>query len=124
MSLRLKSRAGSRAGPEQSDLVYRVVTMTGEISPRADVARHDHTLRRRSLRVRGAGGHDRRRCRLEEYDSTMPRGPFRLVQPWGHDKARQATLQSEHVTVGEAFEQMDRPAEQMARTGVPFDAVE
>ena len=60
---------------------------------------------------------------MSEYDSTMPRGPFRLVQPWGHDKARQATLQSEHPTIGEAFEQMDRLAEQMGRTGVPSDAV-
>jgi uncharacterized protein YbbK (DUF523 family) len=54
----------------------------------------------------------------------MPRPPFRLVQPWGPDKARQATLQSEHSTVEDAFEQIDRLATRMVRMGVPADAIE
>jgi hypothetical protein len=49
---------------------------------------------------------------------------FRLVQPWGTDKARQATIVSEHATAGEAFDEMDRLAEQMVRTGAQGDAIE
>ena len=50
--------------------------------------------------------------------------PFRIVQPWGPDKSRQATLISEHATVEEAFSEIDRLAAQMIRTGAPSDAVE
>ena len=56
----------------------------------------------------------------------MNRAPlqFRIVQPWGPDKARQATLISEHRTVAEAFGEIDRLSEQMVRTGAPSDGVE
>ncbi len=48
---------------------------------------------------------------------------FRIVQPWGPDKARQATLISEHATAAEAFREIDRLASEMVRTGSPSDAV-
>jgi hypothetical protein len=54
----------------------------------------------------------------------MVRGPFRIVQPWGQDKARQATLISEHSTAVEAFREIDRLASEMVRTGAPSNAVE
>lgn len=54
----------------------------------------------------------------------MPTAPFRVVQPWGPDKARQSTLISEHVTAEEAFAFIERFAEQAARTGAQSDAVE
>jgi hypothetical protein len=50
--------------------------------------------------------------------------PYRAVQPWGTDKARQATLVSEHATAREAFEEIDRLAERLVKTGAPSDAVE
>ena len=49
---------------------------------------------------------------------------FRVVQPWGPDKARQSTLISEHATATEAFREIDRFASEMIRTGAPSDAVE
>ena len=49
---------------------------------------------------------------------------FRIVQPWGPEKARQASLISEHPTAVEAFREIDRLAAQMVRTGAPSDAVE
>ena len=49
---------------------------------------------------------------------------FRVVQPWGPDKARQATLISEHASAAEAFAEIDRLSAQMVRTGAPNDAVE
>ena len=49
---------------------------------------------------------------------------FRVVQPWGPDKAVQTTLISEHTTVAEAFAEIDHLAAQMVRTGAPSDAVE
>ena len=49
---------------------------------------------------------------------------FRLVQPWGPDKGRQATVLSEHGTVAEAFAEMDRLAARMSATGAPSDAIE
>ena len=51
-------------------------------------------------------------------------GPFRIVQPWGRDKARQATVISEHATAAAAFAEIDRLAAQMLRTGARSDAVE
>jgi hypothetical protein len=51
-------------------------------------------------------------------------GRFRVVQPWGPDKARQATLISEHATAAEAFAEIDRLSAEMVRTGAPSDAVE
>lgn len=52
------------------------------------------------------------------------RASFRVVQPWGPDKARQATLISEHATAAEAFREIDRLSAQMVRTGAQSDAVE
>ena len=42
---------------------------------------------------------------------------FRVVQPWGPDKGRQGTVQSEHKTVAEAFAALDSIATDMAQTG-------
>jgi hypothetical protein len=49
---------------------------------------------------------------------------YRVVQPWRSDKGRQATLQSEHATVAEAFAALDAISAAMARTGAPSDAIE
>jgi hypothetical protein len=51
-------------------------------------------------------------------------GPYRVVQPWGPDKLRQATVISEHHTIAGAFEEIDGFAERMMRNGVPGNAVE
>jgi hypothetical protein len=56
------------------------------------------------------------------YAST--RATFRVVQPWGPDKARQSTLISEHPTAAAAFAAIDRLASEMVRTGAPSDAIE
>jgi len=50
--------------------------------------------------------------------------PFRIVQPWGRDKGREATLVSEHPTVSAAFAEIDRLAAEMLRTGARTDSVE
>jgi hypothetical protein len=50
--------------------------------------------------------------------------PFRVIQPWGKDKAREATLISEHPTAADAFAEVDRLSVRMVRTGAPSDAVE
>jgi hypothetical protein len=49
---------------------------------------------------------------------------YRIVQPWGRDSAREATLISEHATAAEAFAELDRLAEQMVPTGVRSDYLE
>ena len=49
---------------------------------------------------------------------------FRVVRPWGQDKGRQGTVQSEDKTVAEAFAALNCIATEMAQTGVPGDAVE
>jgi hypothetical protein len=49
---------------------------------------------------------------------------YRIVQPWGHDKGREATLVSEHTTIADAFEALDRLAEQAARTGGRIEDLE
>lgn len=46
------------------------------------------------------------------------------MQPYGKDKAREATLISEHATAVEAFAEIDRLSAQMVRTGAPSDGVE
>ena len=51
-------------------------------------------------------------------------GTFRIVQPYGKDKAREATTVREHSTVAAAFAEIDRLSAQMVRTGVPSDAIE
>ena len=57
-------------------------------------------------------------------DATLPVSTFRLIQPWGPDKGRQGTIQSEHATVAEAFAALDRFAMEMMQAGVPSDAIE
>jgi hypothetical protein len=54
----------------------------------------------------------------------QPAKQFRVVQPWGQDKGRQGTVQSEHKTVAEAFAALDNIASDLAQTGVPGDAIE
>jgi hypothetical protein len=50
--------------------------------------------------------------------------PFRVIQPWAKDKAREATLISEHPTAADALAEIDRLGVRMVRTGAPSDAVE
>jgi hypothetical protein len=50
--------------------------------------------------------------------------PYRVVQPYGRDKAREATIISEHATAAEAFAEIDRLSAQMVRTGVRSEAIE
>lgn len=49
---------------------------------------------------------------------------FRVVQPGGLDRGRQATLISEHESITAAFEHIDRLVAQMKRTGARTDAIE
>ncbi len=50
-------------------------------------------------------------------------GPYRVVQPWGKNRAVEATGISEHPSIPEAFAAIDALAERMARTGAPSDAI-
>lgn len=54
----------------------------------------------------------------------MAKPMFSVVQPWGKDRAREATVVSSHAMASEAFEEIDRLSAQMVRTGAPSDAVE
>lgn len=54
----------------------------------------------------------------------MVKREYRVVQPWGNDRARESTEISSHPSADAAFAAIDRAAEQMARTGVRTDAVE
>jgi hypothetical protein len=49
---------------------------------------------------------------------------YRVVQPWGRDRGRECTVQSEHKTLSDAFAAVDALAARMAATGAPSDAVE
>ena len=49
---------------------------------------------------------------------------YRVAPSVGTDKGQQATLQSEHATIDEAFAALDAIRAQMARTGAPSDAIE
>jgi hypothetical protein len=49
---------------------------------------------------------------------------FRLVQPWGADRGREATVISEHATAADAFRALDAHAERMVQTGARSDAIE
>lgn len=49
---------------------------------------------------------------------------YRVVQPWGRDRAVESTLISEHTSAAQAFAAIDALAEQMMRTGSPSNAVE
>ena len=44
---------------------------------------------------------------------------FYLVQPWGRDRYRQATVQSIHATVDDAYARLDAIAEKLQRDGAP-----
>ncbi|MGH9254936.1 MAG: hypothetical protein ACRD3C_10245 [Vicinamibacterales bacterium] len=48
---------------------------------------------------------------------------FRIVQPYGRDRAHEATIISEHTTAAGAFAEIDRLSSEMVRTGAPSDAV-
>jgi hypothetical protein len=49
---------------------------------------------------------------------------FFVVQPYGRDKGREATVVYEAWSPEEAFAEIDRLAEEMKRTGAPSDAIE
>jgi hypothetical protein len=49
---------------------------------------------------------------------------YRIVQPWGPDKANQATVVTERDTIDAAFAEIDRMTAQMIKVGSPSDAVE
>ncbi len=49
---------------------------------------------------------------------------FRIVQPYGKDKARESTIISEHACADDAFAEIDHLSAQMVRTGMPSDAIE
>ena len=53
----------------------------------------------------------------------MPGGPYRVVQPWGKDRGRQATILSEHATVADPFRAIEVQKAQMRRTGAPTDTI-
>jgi len=53
----------------------------------------------------------------------MKERQYLVVQPWGKDRARQATVVSSHPTASAAFAAIDRVAAQMVRTGCRADAV-
>ena len=50
--------------------------------------------------------------------------PFYLVQPWGHDRYRQATVQSIQHTIDDAYARLDAIAEKLLRDGAPADYLE
>jgi hypothetical protein len=80
---------------------------------------------RHTEHVEGLSGHESC-CTgvVDEYPQYVEQRPFRVVQPWGPNKGRQATLISEHSTATEAFAEIDRLAARMVRTGAPSDAIE
>lgn len=49
---------------------------------------------------------------------------FCVVQPWGPDKAKQATVVEEHPTAEAAFAAIDRMAFRAVSHGAPSDYVE
>jgi hypothetical protein len=57
-------------------------------------------------------------------NGVTPCRTFRVMHPWGPDKGRQATVQSVHATVADAFDAVDRFATDLALTGAPSDAIE
>jgi hypothetical protein len=54
----------------------------------------------------------------------VPPLAFRVVRPYGRDKAREATMISEHATAADAFAEIDRLRTQMARMGAPAHKTE
>ncbi len=49
---------------------------------------------------------------------------FHLVQPWGDDKYRQATIVSTHATVVEAYAALDRIGEKLHQDEAPEGTLE
>jgi hypothetical protein len=49
---------------------------------------------------------------------------YRIVQPYGRNRAREATLISEHATAADAFAEIDRLSARMVRGGAPSSAIE
>ena len=49
---------------------------------------------------------------------------YRVMQPWGKDRGRDATLISEHPTAADAFAEIERLARRMRATGARSDAIE
>ena len=47
--------------------------------------------------------------------------PYYLVQPWGRDRYRQATVMGIHKTVRDAYDALDEIAETRQRPDVPDD---
>jgi hypothetical protein len=54
----------------------------------------------------------------------VPPLSFRVVQPYGRDKARESTIISGHHKAAEAFAEIDRLSSEMVRTGAPSNAIE
>jgi hypothetical protein len=53
------------------------------------------------------------------------KGYYKIVQPWGPDRARQSTLVSDgYASETEVFAELDRLQERMRRSGVSVDFVE
>ena len=50
--------------------------------------------------------------------------PFLLVQPWGKDRNREATVVEIHETVTDAYAALDKIAERLQRNGLPGDELE
>jgi hypothetical protein len=50
--------------------------------------------------------------------------PYSLVQPWGRDRYRQATVVATYDTATEAFAELDRYADIRKRDGMPQDYLE
>ncbi len=88
-----------------------------------------HTRRSPTVRF-GARWRGRRStiscCLSRRFSATTVRTPrpFYLVQPWGHDRYRQATVQSTHDTVYDAYARLDAIAEKLQRDGAPPDYLE
>jgi len=49
---------------------------------------------------------------------------YRIVQPWGPDRATQSTVVTERDTMEAAFAEIDRMAAQMLTNGCPSNTVE
>ena len=50
--------------------------------------------------------------------------PFYVVQPWGRDRYRQATVTSIHDTVDDAYARLDAISEKLQRDGAAPDTLE
>ena len=50
--------------------------------------------------------------------------PFYVVQPWGRDRYRQATVTSIHDTVADAYARLDAISATLQRAGAPPDTLE